>query len=90
MQSTKPLQLHKMSKTIYQMIRTVRDMTVDDTSVGTTIDMEALEEEVDSLGIAATDRINPSSALHVIRRDIGMQTVHIKIELTSNFVLIVE
>ena len=69
------------------MIRTVRDMTVDDTSVGTTIDLQATEEEVDSRGIATTDHVDPSSALHVIKRDIGMQTIHIKIELISNYVL---
>ena len=72
------------------MIRTVKDMKSRDTSAGMKIDMEAMEEEVDSLGIATTDHIDPSNALHVIRRDIGMQTVHIKTELTSNFVLIVE
>ena len=68
----------------------VRDMMVDNTSTGTTINMEATEEKVDSLGIATTDHVDPSNALHVIRRDISMQTVHIKTELTSNFVLIVE
>ena len=67
------MQLHNiMSKTIYQMIRTVRDMNARDMSAGIAIDMEAMEEEVDSLGIATTDHVNPSSALHVIRRDIGM------------------
>ena len=50
----------------------VRDMTVNDTSVGMTIDMEAIEDEVDSLGITTTDHVDPSNALHVIRRDIGM------------------
>ena len=55
-----------------------------------TIDVEATEDEVDSLGIATTDHVDPSNALHVIRRDIGMHTVHIKTELTSNFVLIME
>ena len=65
-------------------------MTVDDTSTGMTIDVDAMEEEVNSLGIATTDHIDPSNALHVIRRDIGMQTFHIKTKLTSNFVLIVE
>ena len=60
------------------MIRMVRDMTVDNRSVGTTIDLQATEEEVDSWGIATTDHVDPSSALHVIKRDIGMQTVHIK------------
>ena len=63
---------------------------VDDTSTGTTIDVEAMEEEVDSLGIMTTDHVDPSSALHVIRRDISMQTVRIKTELISNFVCIVE
>ena len=91
MQSTKPPQLHKiMSKTTYQMIRTVRDMKAEDTSASMTINMEAMEIEVDSLEIKTTDDVDPSNALHVIRRDIGMQTVHISIELTSNFVLIVE
>ena len=91
MQSTKPMQLHKiMSKKTYQMIKMVRDMKVGDTSISVTIDVEATEDEVDSLGIATTDHVNPSNALHVIRRDIGMQIVNIKTELTSNFVLIME
>ena len=91
MQSTKPLQLHKiMSKTTYQMNRTVRDMKVEDTSAGMKIDVEATEDEVDSLGIETIDHVDPSNALHVIRRDIDMQIVHIKTKLTSNFVLIVE
>ena len=76
------MQLHKiMRKTTYQMIRTIRDMTID---------VKATKVEVDSLEIETTDHVDPSNALHVIRRDIGMQTVHIKIELTSNFVLIME
>ena len=70
--------------------RTIRDMKVEDTSIGMTIDMEAIEDLIDSLGIETTDHVDPSNALHVIRRDIDMQIVHIKIELTSNFVLIVE
>ena len=69
------------------MIIIVRDMMVDDTSASMTIDLQDMEEEVDSLGIVTTDRVDPSSALHVIKRDIGMQTIHIKIELISNSVL---
>ena len=65
-------------------------MTIDDTSAGMKIDANPMEQEDDSLGIMTTDRVDPSSALHVIRRAIGMKTVHIKTELTSNFVLIVE
>ena len=61
-----------MSKAIYQMIRTVRDMKVGDMSAGMRIDVEAMEEEVNSLRITTTDHVAPSSALHVIKRDIGM------------------
>ena len=64
-------------------------MKVEDTRVGMIIDVEATEVEVDSLEIETTDHVEPSNALHVMR-DISMQTVHIKTELTSNFVLIVE
>ena len=79
-----------MSKTTYQTIRIVRDMKVEDTSTGMTINVEATEDEVDSLGIETTDHVDPSNVLHVIRRDTGMQTIHTRIELTSNFVLVAE
>ena len=79
-----------MSKTTYETIKTVRDMKVEDTSASITINVEATEDEVDSLIIETTNHVNPSNALHVIRRDIGMQTVHIKTELASNFLLIVD
>ena len=65
-------------------------MKVEDTSVGMTIDVEAMEDDGDSLEIETTDHVDPSNALHVIRRDIDMHTVHIKTELASNFVLIVD
>ena len=71
-------------------IRTIKDMKVEDTSIGMTTDVEAMEVEVDSLEIETTNHVDPSNSLHVIRRDIGMQTVHIRTKLTSNFVLIVE
>ena len=67
----------------------VKDMMVDDMSTGMTIDVEAMEVKVDSLGIKTTDHINPSNVLHVIRRDTNMQTVHTRTGLTSNSVLIV-
>ena len=86
MQSIRPMQLHKiMSKTTHQTIRTTNYMKVEDTSTGMTIDMEAMEVEVNSLEIKTTDHIDPSNALHAIRRDIDMQTIHINTELTSNF-----
>ena len=77
MQSIRPTQLHKvMSKTMRQMIKTIKDM-----STGMTIDVEAMEVKVDSLGIETTDHIDPSNVLHVNRRDTGMQTIHTRTEL---------
>ena len=67
----------------------VKYMTVDDTSTSMKIDAQVTEEEVDSLGIVTTDRVDPFNVLHVIKRDINMQTVHIKTELISNSVLTV-
>ena len=65
-------------------------MKVEDTSASMTIDVEATEVKVNSLEIETTDHVDPSNALHVIRRDIGIQIVHIKTKLTSNFVPTVE
>ena len=75
---------------MHKTTKIIKGMKVVGMNVGLTTDVEATEDEVDSLGIETTDHVDPSNALHVIRRDIGMQTVHIKTELTSNFVLIVE
>ena len=47
-------------------------MTVEYVSVGMTIDVEAMEVEVDSLGIDTTNHIDLSNVLHVIRRDTSM------------------
>ena len=54
-------------------------MKVEDTSASMTIGVEAMEVEVDSLGIETIDHVDPSNVLPVIRRDIGMQTVHTRI-----------
>ena len=72
------------------MIRKIKYTKVEDTSADMTIDVEAMEVEVDSLEIETTKHIDPSNVLHVIRRDTGMQTVHTRTELTSNYVLVVE
>ena len=55
-----------------------KDIMVDDMSIGMTIDAQATEEEVDSLGIMTTNSIDPFSVSLVIKRDTGMQTIHIK------------
>ena len=54
------------------MIRTIKDTKVEDMSDDMKIDVEATEVEVDSLEIGKIDHVDPSNALHVIRRDIGM------------------
>ena len=83
MQSTRPLQLHKItSKKTYQTIRTIKDTTVENTSAGMTIDMEDLEVEVNSLGIETTNHVSPSNVSHVTRKDTDMQTIHTRTGLT--------
>ena len=62
-------------------------MMVDDMSAGTTIYAQAMEEEVDSLGIATTGRVDPFSASHVIKRVISTQTIHTRTKLISNSIL---
>ena len=64
------------------MTRTIKDMKVKDTSVGMTIDVEAMEVEVDSLGIETIDHVDPSNVSHVTRKDTDMQTVHTRTGLT--------
>ena len=54
------------------MIRTDKDMTVDNISTGMTIDAKAMEEEVNSLGIETHDCIDPPSASHVTKKVTGM------------------
>ena len=51
-------------------------------SVGSTIDVEDMEVEVDSLGITTTDHPAPSNVSRATKKDIDMQTVHKRIELT--------
>ena len=72
------------------MIRTIKDTKVKDTSTGMTIDVQTMEVEVNSLEIETTDHVGPMNVSHFTRKDIDMQTVHTRTELTSNFVLIVE
>ena len=81
------MQWHNItSKTIHQMIRTNKDTMTDDMSAGTIIDAKVTEEEVDSLGVATYDHINPPSASYVTKKVTGMHTVHTRIGLISNSV----
>ena len=65
---------------MHQMIRTIKDTKVEDTSTGMTIDVEAMEVEVDSLGIKTTDHVDPSIVSHAIKKVTDMQIAHSRSE----------
>ena len=74
------------------MIKTsqiIKDMKVVDMSTGLTTVVEDMEVENDFLEIATIDHDDPSSALHVTKRDIAMLNFHTRIEPISSFVLAV-
>ena len=66
------------------MIKTnwiIKYMKAVDMSADTTTVVGVLEVEDDFLEIATIDHDDPSSALHVIKKDATTQTVHTRIEL---------
>ena len=60
---------------MHKMTKIIKGMKVVDTNAGLTTDVEAMEVEVDSLGIETTDHVGLSNVSHVTRRDTNMQTV---------------
>ena len=58
------------------MTRTGKDTKADDMSAGMTIDAKGTEDEGDSSGIVTYDRVDPPSALYVIKKGTNTQTVH--------------
>ena len=72
-----------------KMTKIIKGTKVVDTSVGSTTDMEDMEVEVDSLGIATTNHIGSSNVSRATKKGTDMQTVHIKTELISNSILTV-
>ena len=60
----------------------IKDMKVVDMSASSTTVMEDMEVEVDSLGIATTDHVDPSNVSHATKKVTDMQTVHTRTELT--------
>ena len=67
-----------MSKTT----KTIKGMKFVGTNVGLTTDVEAMEVEVDSLGIETTHHVGTSNVSHVTRKDTNMKTVHTMTGLT--------
>ena len=45
-----------------------KDTTADYMSTGTTIDVRVMEEEVNSLGITTSERVDPPSASHATKK----------------------
>ena len=83
------MQWRKAMGKIIPMTRTGNDTKADDMSAGTTIDDKGLEEEVDSSRIATSDHVDLPSASSAIKKDIDVQTVLTRTELTLNSVRIV-
>ena len=65
-----------MHKTMSKTTKIIKVMKVVGTNADLTTNMEAMEVEVDSLGIETTDHIGPSNSSHVTRKDTGMHTIH--------------
>ena len=65
-----------------KMTKIIKGMKVVGTNASLTTDVEAMEVEVNSLGIETTDHVGPSNVSHVTRKDTDMQTVHTRTGLT--------
>ena len=64
-----------------KMIKIIKGTKVVDMSVSSTTDMEDMEVEVDSLGIATTDHVGPSNVSRATKRVTDMQNVHTRTKL---------
>ena len=71
-----------INEAMLRVNKIIKGTMVNDMSTGSTTDMEDMEVEVDSLGIMTTDHVGPSNVSHVINKDIVMQTVHTRTQLT--------
>ena len=67
---------------MHKMTKIIRGTKVVDTSVGLTTDVEDMEVEVDSLGIATTNHVSPSNVSCATKKVTDMQIVHTRTELT--------
>ena len=67
---------------MHKTTKIIKGTKVVGMNAGLTTDVEAMEVEVDSLGIETTDHVRPSNVSHVTRKDTDMQTVRTRIGLT--------
>ena len=64
--------------TMNRMYQAINAMKAIDTSASSTIVMEDLEIEDDSLEIVTVNHDDQSNVLHAIKKDTGMRILHIK------------
>ena len=69
------------SEEMIKMSQIIKDMKAVDMSTGSTTVMEDMEVKDDFLEITTIDHDDPSSALHVIKKDTTTQTFNTRIEL---------
>ena len=67
---------------MHKMTKIIKGTKFIGMNAGLKNDMEAMEVEVNSLGIKTTDHIGPSNVSHVTRKDTDMQIVHTRTGLT--------
>ena len=79
---TQYIKLTQLQRTMSKTTKIIKGMKVIGTNSSLTTDMEAMEVEVDSLGIETTDHIILSNVSHVKRKDKDIQTVHTRTGLT--------
>ena len=65
--------MHKITRilneAVLNMNKIIKGTMVVDMSIGLATDVEDMEVEVDSLGIATTNHIGPSNVSHVTKKD---------------------
>ena len=65
-----------ISEAMLKMNRIIKGTKVVDMSASLTNDVNDMEVEVDSLGIATTDHVGPSNVSRATKKVTDMQTVH--------------
>ena len=65
-----------ISEAMLKTNRIIKGTKFFDMKSSSTTDVEDMEVEVDSLGIATTDHVGPSNVSHATKKVIDMQTAH--------------
>ena len=68
------------NETMHKMTKIIKGTKVVGTNSSLTTDVEDMEVEVNSLGIATTDHVGPSNVSRATKKVIAMQTAHTRKE----------